>query len=139
MKTIMVLAAGPLQIPAIVTARRLGLHVVAVDADAQAPGLALADVARVANITDYDACLAIARAEHAHGVIQICTEVSIPVIGRLNAAMGWAGLRPEVALDATNKHRMRRAFERGGALRRDPLAVAPSPRRWRRRGPCRAR
>lgn len=119
MKTILILAAGLLQLPAITTARRLGLRVVAVDADAQAPGLSLANVARVANITDYEACLAIAREEHADGVIQICTEVSIPVIGRLNAAMGWAGLRPEVALDATNKHRMRRAFERGGA---------PSPR-----------
>ena len=119
MKTLLVLAAGPLQLPVITTARRLGLRVVAVDADAGAPGLKRADVARVANITDFDACLAIAREVHADGVIQICTEVSIPVIGRLNAAMGWAGLRPEVAANATNKHLMRRAFEQGGA---------PSPR-----------
>lgn len=115
MKTLMVLAAGPLQIPAILTARRLGVRVVAVDADGEAPGLKLADIGRVANIADYDACLAIAREEHADGVIQICTEVSIPVIGRLNAEMGWSGLRPEVALDATNKQRMRSAFSAGGA------------------------
>jgi len=119
MKTLMVLAAGPLQIPVITTARRLGLRVVVVDADANAPGLRLADVAHVANITDYDACRAIAHQEAAGGVIQICTEVSIPLIGRLNAELGWSGLRPEVALDVTNKHRMRQAFDRGGA---------PSPR-----------
>jgi biotin carboxylase len=115
MKTLMIFAAGPLQILAITTARRLGVRVVALDGDANAPGLRLADAAHVVNITDFDACLAIARQERADGLLQICSEVSIPVIGAINETLDLPGTRSETARRATNKHLMRQAFAAGGA------------------------
>ncbi|MGB2614271.1 MAG: ATP-grasp domain-containing protein [Phycisphaerae bacterium] len=119
MATLLVLAAGPLQLPAITTARRMGLRVVAADGDRDAPGLALADVAHVINILDPEACLDIARREKIDGVIHICSEVSMFSMGRINEELGLAGIDSATAIRATNKEEMRRAFEAGGA---------PSPR-----------
>jgi biotin carboxylase len=119
MKTLLVLAAGPLQLPAILAARRMGLRVVALDGDATAPGLALADVGRVVDILDPAACLRVAREEHADGVIHICSEVAMPALGLINEEMRLHGPDRATVLRATNKERMRRAFEAGGA---------PSPR-----------
>jgi len=62
--------------------KRIGLRVVAVDGDANAPGLALADRAYVANIQDASACLEIAKGEQIDGVVHICSEVSMHAMGR---------------------------------------------------------
>ena len=47
MKKLMVLAAGLLQVPVIRKAREMGYYVIAVDDDAEAPGMKLADKAIV--------------------------------------------------------------------------------------------
>lgn len=114
-KTILILGAGPLQMPAIAAGRRLGLRVVAADGDPKAPGLALADVPAVVNIIDPDVCLAVARREHVDGVIQICSEVSMAGVGLINETLGFAGPDRGAVRRATNKEAMRRAFEAGGA------------------------
>ncbi len=119
MPTLLVLAAGQLQMPAITTAKRMGLRVVAADGSANAPGLALADQAHVVNITDPQACLAVARAEKIDGVIHICSEVSMLPMGLINQELGLKGIDVATAIRSTNKEKMRRAFEAGGA---------PSPR-----------
>ncbi|MGA2266274.1 MAG: ATP-grasp domain-containing protein [Phycisphaerae bacterium] len=119
MATLLVLAAGVLQVPAITTAKRMGLRVVAADGSADAPGLKLADRHYVVDITDADACLALARQEKIDGVIHICAEAAMWSLGRINRELGLKGVDPPTALRATNKEKMRRAFEAGGA---------PSPR-----------
>lgn len=118
-KTLLVLGAGPLQVPAITTARRLGVRVVAADGNPAAPGLALADSAHVLNIVAPESCLAMARAEKVDGVIHICSEAAMASLGLINQELGLHGLTPETVIRATNKEQMRRAFEQGGA---------PSPR-----------
>ena len=115
MKTLLVLGAGPLQLPAITTARRLGLRIIALDGSPEAPGLALADVGRVVNLLDPDACLAVAKAERVDGVIHICSEVAMPALGRINQELGLPGINMATATRATNKAQMRRAFEQGQA------------------------
>ncbi|MGB2823726.1 MAG: ATP-grasp domain-containing protein, partial [Phycisphaerae bacterium] len=119
METLLVLAAGPLQLPAVTTAKRMGLRVVAADGDPRAPGMALADAAHAINITDAEECLAVARREGVDGVIHICSEVSMFAMGRINEELGLKGIDSQTARRATNKELMRRAFEAGGA---------PSPR-----------
>jgi len=114
MPTLLVLAAGRLQLPAITTARRMGLRVVAADGDRDAPGLALADTAYVINILDADACLEVARREQVAGVIHICSEVSMYAMGRINEELGLAGIDSATAVRATNKEKMRQAFEAAG-------------------------
>ena len=76
MKKILVLAAGILQIPIIKKARKLGYYVIAADGCADAPGLAYADKAIVANITSEEIMLEIARKEQIDGVIHPCSEVA---------------------------------------------------------------
>ncbi len=119
MKTLLVLAAGRLQLPAITIAKRLGLRVVALDGDARAPGLPLADVARVVDLLDVEACLAVARELKPDGVIHICSEVAMPALGAINEELGLHGPGRSAVVRSTNKEQMRRAFEAGGA---------PSPR-----------
>ena len=114
-QTLLVLGAGVLQMPAITTGRQMGLRVVVLDGSPSAPGLHLGDVGRVVNIADADACLAVAKQENINGVVHICSEVSLHVLGRINDELGLHGIGQAVAIQATNKEKMRRAFEGGGA------------------------
>lgn len=81
MKKLLVLAAGILQVPVIKKAREMGYYVIAADGNPAAVGLPLADKAIVANITDEEVMLRIAREEHIDGVIHPCSEVSMNVMG----------------------------------------------------------
>jgi biotin carboxylase len=114
-KTLLVLAAGSLQVPAITVGKRLGLRVVAADGVQTAPGLPLAHAAHIVDITNPRVCLEVARAEKVDGVIHICSEVAMASLGLVNRELGLHGPDPETVIRATNKERMRRAFETGGA------------------------
>lgn len=115
MKKLMVLAAGILQVPIIKKAKEMGHYVIAADGDANAIGLKYADKAVVANITDKKMMLQIAQDEKIDGVIHPCSEVSMSVMGYINDSMGLSGISEKMAVKATNKHLMRKAFEEFGA------------------------
>ena len=115
MKKLLVLAAGILQVPVIKKAREMGYYVIAADGNPEAVGLPLANKAIVANITDEEVMLRIAREEQIDGVIHPCSEVSMNVMGRINDELGLSGISRETAIRATNKHLMREAFEQYGA------------------------
>lgn len=116
MKKLLVLAAGILQIPVIKKAREMGYYVIAVDDDANAPGMALADKAIVpGGLMDEEKVLAIAKEEQISGVIHPCSEVAMNVMGRINDELHLGGISKEIAIRATNKHLMREAFEAFGA------------------------
>ena len=112
----MVLAAGLLQIPVIKKAREMGVYVIAVDDDLNAPGMALADKAVVpGGLVNEEKLLAIAKEEQIDGVIHPCSEVAMNVMGRINDELHLHGISRETAVRATNKHLMREAFEKYGA------------------------
>jgi len=116
MKKLMVLAAGILQIPVIKKAREMGYYVITVDDDPNAPGMALADKAIVpGGLMDEEKMVAIAKEEQIDGVIHPCSEVAMNVMGRINDELGLSGISREMAMRATNKHMMRKAFEAYGA------------------------
>ncbi len=116
MKKLMVLAAGLLQIPVIKKAHEMGVYVIAVDDDPNAPGMALADKAIVpGGLINEEKLLAIAKEEQIDGVIHPCSEVAMSVMGRINDEMHLSGISKEMAIRATNKHLMREAFEKYGA------------------------
>ena len=115
MKKLLVLAAGILQVPVIKKAREMGYYVIAADGNPEAVGLPLADKAIVANITDEEVMLRIAREEQIDGVIHPCSEVSMNVMGRINDELGLSGISRDTAIRATNKHLMRQAFEQSRA------------------------
>lgn len=112
----MVLAAGLLQIPVIKKAHEMGVYVIAVDDDPNAPGMALADKAIVpGGLMNEEKLVAIAKEEQIDGVIHPCSEVAMMVMGRINDEMHLHGISRETAVRATNKHLMREAFEAYGA------------------------
>ena len=112
----MVLAAGLLQIPVIKKAQEMGVYVIAVDDDSNAPGMALADKAIVpGGLMNEEKLVAIAKEEQIDGVIHPCSEVAMNVMGRINDELHLSGISKEMAIRATNKHLMREAFEKYGA------------------------
>lgn len=115
MKRLLVIAAGELQIPVIKKAHELGYYVIAVDGNPNACGLAYADKAIVADIVAEDEMVAIAKQERIDGVIHPCSEVAMLTMGRINDELGLHGIGRDIAICATNKHKMREAFVRYGA------------------------
>lgn len=132
MKKIMVLAAGLLQIDVIEKAKSMGYYVLAVDGNPKAPGFNVADKAICADIVNEETMLKIARDEHVDGVIHPCSEVSMAVMGRINDELGLSGISREQAICASNKHLMRKAFEKGNAPSPKSILAQDAEDAWRR-------
>ena len=128
----MVLAAGLLQIDVIEKAKSMGYYVLAVDGNPKAPGFNVADKAICADIVNEEAMLKIARDEHVDGVIHPCSEVSMAVMGRINDELGLSGISREQAICATNKHLMRKAFEKGNAPSPKSILAQDAEYAWSR-------
>ena len=128
----MVLAAGLLQIDVIEKAKSMGYYVLAVDGNPKAPGFNVADKAICADIVNEEAMLKIARDEHVDGVIHPCSEVSMAVMGRINDELGLSGISREQAICATNKHLMRKAFEKGNAPSPKSILAQDAEDAWSR-------
>lgn len=128
----MVLAAGLLQIDVIEKAKSMGYYVLAVDGNPKAPGFNVADKAICADIVNEETMLKIARDEHVDGVIHPCSEVSMAVMGRINDELGLLGISREQAICATNKHLMRKAFEKGNAPSPKSILAQDAEDAWRR-------
>lgn len=128
----MVLAAGLLQIDVIEKAKSMGYYVLAVDGNPKAPGFNIADKAICADIVNEETMLKIARDEHVDGVIHPCSEVSMAVMGRINDELGLSGISREQAICATNKHLMRKAFEKGNAPSPKSILAQDAEDAWRR-------
>lgn len=128
----MVLAAGLLQIDVIEKAKSMGYYVLAVDGNPKAPGFNVADKAICADIVNEETMLKIARDEHVDGVIHPCSEVSVAVMGRINDELGLSGISREQAICATNKHLMRKAFEKGNAPSPKSILAQDAEDAWSR-------
>jgi biotin carboxylase len=117
--SVMILAAGPLQLPGILEAKALGLRTVAVDGDCSAPGLSSADKGVVANILDPDVVADLARAERIDALFTLCTEAPVRCLATVASRLGLPAFSEAAAYRATDKRLMREAFATAGA---------PSPR-----------
>src|ERR1700676_1472959 len=112
-ETLLIVAAGPLQVPAIQEAASLGLKTVTVDANPLAPGMAIADVRYPVDILDAAAVEAIARAERISGIMTLCTDAPVRTVAAVGSALGLPVLRYAAAQNATDKRRMRTALLHG--------------------------
>jgi biotin carboxylase len=113
--SLLVVGAGPLQVPAIHEARALGIRSIAVDGNSSAVGLALCDAPYVADILDADAVCAIARKENIDGIMTLCTDAPVSTVAEVGQRMGLTVLSPQAAARATDKRLMREAFRASGA------------------------
>jgi biotin carboxylase len=106
-RTVLFVGAGRHQRRAIMQAKEMGLRVAAVDADADAPGLKEADIAKVVDFSDVDAVLkAIARVK-LDGVLTVSADRAVPVVAAVAEARGLPGIGVETAHLMTHKVAMR--------------------------------
>ena len=106
--------AGRHQRRAIERARELGLRVVGVDRNPEAPGLAASDAGHVVDFADVDAVTEVARAERVDGVLTISADRAVPVVAAVAERLGLPGIGTQVAHNMTNKIAMRRLFAEHG-------------------------
>lgn len=115
--TLLLVGAGLLQVPAVETAHRLGLRVVATDQNPQAPALKLADEAVVLSTKDVDGHIELARALARRcwlrGVYTEGAECAYTV-ARVAEALGLPGTNPLAAWRCDHKAEMRRLFAAAG-------------------------
>jgi biotin carboxylase len=117
-KTLLIIGAGPLQLPAYREARQMGLRIVAIDRNPGAPGMALADAAHVVDTRDAKGAIRVAREENVDAVMTLCTDYPVRTVAAVAQSLGLCGLDPDTAARATHKGLMRETFL---------LARAPSP------------
>jgi len=95
-KTIMCIGAGVSQVLGIKTAKEMGLKVIAIDRDPNAPGMEFADIALPIDITDIKGAIEVARKYDIDGVITQ-TDLGVITVGAIVDALGLPGIGSEVA------------------------------------------
>src|SRR5438067_2701671 len=108
--TVLFVGAGRHQRRAIERARELGLRVVAVDRNAEAPGLAVAGQGEVVDFTDVEAVAEAGRRHRVDGVLTVSADRAVPVVAAVAEALGLPGIGVETAHLMTHKVAMRRLF-----------------------------
>jgi biotin carboxylase len=114
MQTILFVGAGRHQRRAILQARETGLRVVAVDRNAEAPGLRLADVPEVVDFADVDAVVDVARRERVDGAVTVSADRAVPVVAAVTERLGLPSIGLDVARRMTHKVAMRRCLAEEG-------------------------
>jgi biotin carboxylase len=116
-KTIMILGAGTMQIPALSTAKKKGWRVIAMDGNPHAPGAGIADIFEPVDLKEQKTLLERARfykeTSGLDGIFTAGTDFSLSV-AFIAENLGLPGIPAEVALNATNKARMRELFAARG-------------------------
>lgn len=113
-KTLLIISAGIEAVAGIQVAKSMGLHVVASDANPQAPGFAEADDHLLASTYDVEATIAAAtrysrEVRPIDGVMCIASDVPLTVAS-VAAALGLPGIPVESARLATDKLTMKQRF-----------------------------
>ena len=114
MKKILILGAGTYQVPLIKTAKKLGIYTVVTSIAGNYPGFKFADKVYYENTTDYRKILSIARREQVDGIVTAGTDVAVITIGKVCDALGLKGLTARAAEIATDKLKMKEAYEANG-------------------------
>lgn len=122
MKKILIIGAGIEQVPAIKIAKQMGYYVVTTDFNPSAPGMSFADKSFVISTNDKEKNLEVAIQEKVDGVMAICSETAVSVVGHICDQLGLKGLSASTAIQSTNKGAMRIAMQENN--------VAMPPRRF---------
>jgi biotin carboxylase len=112
--SVLFVGAGRHQRRAIAQARARRLRVVAVDRNADAPGLRLADAPEVVDFADAEAVEDIARRHEVDGVLTVSADRAVPVVAAVTERLGLPSIGVEVAHRMTHKIAMRRTLAEEG-------------------------
>jgi isopentenyl diphosphate isomerase/L-lactate dehydrogenase-like FMN-dependent dehydrogenase/biotin carboxylase len=116
-KTIMIIGGGLLQIPVIITAKKMGLQVIVTDYNPDALGMRDADIPIVMSTRDIEGSVRVAKAQNEltpiSAVLTVGTDASMAVAAVANT-LNLPGIKFEDAEAATNKIKMRMRFKQHG-------------------------
>jgi biotin carboxylase len=113
-RTVLFVGAGRHQRRAIAQAKEAGLRVAAVDRNADAPGLALADIAKIVDFADVEAVLRATKRLRLDGVLTVSADRAVPVVAAVAEARGLPGIGVATAHLMTHKVEMRRHLAGAG-------------------------
>ena len=114
-KTIMILGASILQLPAIEQATEMGLKVIALDMNPDAVGFSVPGVIKeVISTIDIPAAVDAAKRHHIDGVMTLATDMPMRTVAAIARECGLPGISEETAIKATDKSVMRQELLKAG-------------------------
>jgi biotin carboxylase len=112
--TVLFVGAGRHQRRALQRVKELGVRVVAVDRNPDAPGLEIADEGEVVDFANVGAVAEVGRRHGADGVMTFAADRAVPIVAGIAEAIGLPGIGTETAHLMTNKIAMRRRLADAG-------------------------
>jgi len=110
----MIVGASLLQLPAILKAKEMGLHVAVVDFNPKAIGIQYADKYYNASTMDEDAVLAAAEDYRPDGIMTLATDMPMRGVAKVSDRLHLHSINYETAVKATDKYEMIKAFKAYG-------------------------
>lgn len=110
----MVVGASVLQLPAILKAKEMGLHVAVVDFNPHAIGIQYADKYYNASTMDEDAVVEAAEDYNPDGIMTLATDMPMRGVAKASEKLNLHSINYVTALKATDKSMMIRAFKMFG-------------------------
>lgn len=107
----MIVGASVLQLPAILKAKEMGLHVAVADLNPQAMGIPYADKYYNASTMDEDAVLAAAEDYQPDGIMTLATDMPMRGVAKTSDKLHLHSINYETAVKATDKYDMIKAFK----------------------------
>lgn len=107
----MIVGASVLQLPAILKAKEMGLHVAVVDFNPRAIGIPYADKFYNASTMDEDAVLAAAEDYKPDGIMTLATDMPMRGVAKTSDKLHLHSINYETAVKATDKYDMIKAFK----------------------------
>ena len=115
MKKLMILGASILQLPAIEQAKKMGVHVIAVDMNPEAIGFKVDGITKeVISTIDIPAILEAARRHKIDGIMTLATDMPMQAVAVVAKELNLVGISSDTAIKATNKAAMREALKEAG-------------------------
>lgn len=114
-KSLMILGASILQLPAIEKALDMGLNVIVADMNPEAEGFKVPGVVKeVISTIDIPAIVDAAKRHQIDGIMTLATDMPMRSVAAVVKEMGLIGIDEATALKATNKAEMRKALKEHG-------------------------
>ena len=107
----MIVGASVLQLPAILKAKEMGLHVAVADYNPKAMGIQYADKFYDANTMDEDAILKASEEYQPDGIMTLATDMPMRGVAKTSDKLHLHSISYETAVKATDKYDMIKAFK----------------------------
>ena len=114
MKTILIIGASILQLPAIVKAKEFGYRTIVVDYNPNAIGRSFADEFYQVSTIDENGISMLAEDVRPNGIMTLATDLPMRSLAVATTKLGLPGISYDTAIKATDKGEMIKAFESAG-------------------------